>query len=243
MGWEALRHWGGDAERIEPLAGGVANDVWSVRIAGQRAVARLGSRSADDLAWETDLLRFLGAHGLIVPQPIATEDGRPFVDGLVVMTYIEGRPAETEADWQGVAATLREVHRLTRGWPQRPGWRSSVDLLADERGTRIDLTAMPDEGVARCRAAWARLAGRPTTVVHGDPNPRNTRITPNWAGLIDWDEARVDVPALDLVLPDNAAGLEADELDCAGQASNAWEAAVCWPDDHAQTCLARVRPL
>jgi len=32
VGWEALGRWGVDAARIEPLAGGVANDVWSVRV-------------------------------------------------------------------------------------------------------------------------------------------------------------------------------------------------------------------
>ena len=29
MGWEALEQWGDAVTRIEPLAGGVANDVWS----------------------------------------------------------------------------------------------------------------------------------------------------------------------------------------------------------------------
>ena len=32
MGWEALRQWGKDVARVERLAGGVANDVWSVRV-------------------------------------------------------------------------------------------------------------------------------------------------------------------------------------------------------------------
>jgi len=93
------------------------------------------------------------------------------------MTYVEGGPPETEADWRRVADTLRLLHRLTQGWPQRPGWRSSTDLLHAETGTRIDLGAMPPEGVARCRAAWARLVGRQTCVVHGDLNPRNIRMT------------------------------------------------------------------
>ena len=53
MGWEVLRQWGEDATRIEPLAGGVANDVWSVRVDGHVAVGRLGARSDADLAWET----------------------------------------------------------------------------------------------------------------------------------------------------------------------------------------------
>ena len=93
------------------------------------------------------------------------------------MTYVEGGPPETEYDWRRVADTLRELHRLTNGWPQRPGWRSSTDLLHVETGTKIDLGRMPPESVARCRAAWARLSRRPTCVVHGDNNPGNVRMT------------------------------------------------------------------
>src|SRR5215208_2970000 len=52
-GWKALQQWGDDVARIEPLAGGVANDVWSVRSNGRLAVGRLGTRSDADLAWET----------------------------------------------------------------------------------------------------------------------------------------------------------------------------------------------
>jgi aminoglycoside phosphotransferase (APT) family kinase protein len=129
---------------------------------------------------------------------------------------------------------------LTQGWPQRPGWRSSTDLLCAETGTRIDLGAMPPEGVARCRAAWARLSGRQTCVVHGDLNRGNVRMTANQVALIDWDESHVDVPDLDLVLPDNAAGLDDDAYDIATQASAAWEAAVCWDDEYAVKRLAEV---
>ncbi len=243
MGWESLERWGRDVTRVRPLSGGVANQVWSVRVRGRRAVARLGVRSDADLAWETDLLRHLHGAGLTVPSPIATTDGRLFADGLVVMTYVEGVPPETDADWRGVAATLRRLHQLTQGWPQRPGWRSSLDLLSAETGTRVDLTAMPPEAVERCRAAWARLAGRDTCVVHGDPNPGNVRITADRVALIDWDEAHVDVPDLDLVLPHDAGGLTGSAYDVAAQASAAWEAAVCWEDAHARESLTRVRPL
>ena len=243
MGWEALEQWGEDAARIEPLAGGVANDVWSVRVNGHLAVGRLGTRSDADLAWETELLQYLDRAGLTVPVPIPTTDGRLFSDGLVVMTYLEGRSPETPEDWRRVAATLRELHRLTQGWPQRPGWRSSTDLLHAETGTKIDLREMPPEGVARCRAAWARLTGRQTCVVHGDPNPGNIRLTAGQVALIDWDESHVDVPDLDLVLPGNAAGLDDSEHDIAAQASAAWEAAVCWDDDFAVKRLAAVRAI
>lgn len=239
MGWDALKLW--DAARIEPLSGGVANDVWSVRVRGELAVARLGSRSDADLAWEAALLQHLDRNGMTVPVPIPTRDGRLFADGLLVMTYVEGGAPETEADWRRVAETLRQLHRLTLGWPQRPGWRSSTDLLHATAGTKIDLSAMPPEGVARCRAAWARLAGRRTSVVHGDPNPRNVRITADRVAMIDWDEAHVDVSDLDLVLPHNAAGLEGAAHDIAAQASAAWEAAVCWDDDYSKKRLAEVR--
>lgn len=243
MGWDALDQWGEDAARVERLAGGVANEVWRLRVGGRRAIGRLGTRSDADLGWETELLRYLDGEGLAVPVPIPTTDGRWFADGLVVMTYVEGGPPETKEDWRRVAGTLRELHRLTREWPQRPGWRSSNDLLYADTGTKVDLGAMPAEGVARCRAAWARLVGRETCVVHGDPNPGNIRMTGDRVALIDWDEAHVDVPELDLVLPGNAAGLEGDVHDVAAQASAAWEAAVCWDDDHARKRLAEVRPV
>ena len=241
MQWQTLEQWGDDATRIERLAGGVANDVWSVRVNGQLAVARRGSRSDADLAWETELLVHLDREGMAVPVPIPTRDGRLFANGVVVMAYVEGRSPATEAEWRRVADTLRQLHRLTAGWPQRPGWRSSTDLLDAETGTKIDLGAMPPEGVARCRAAWARLAGRATCVVHGDPNPRNIRITAERVALIDWDESHVDVPDLDLVLPYNAAGFDDAARDIAAQASAAWEAAVCWDDEYSARRLAEVR--
>ncbi len=118
---------------------------------------------------------------------------------------------------------------------------------------------MPDEGVRRCRAAWARLASRPKSVVHGDPNPRNiliaatdpysgsearrSLINAGQVGLVDWDEAHVDASDLDLVLPDNAANLDPISLDIAFQASAAWEAAVCWDDAYARRRLSEVRDI
>jgi Ser/Thr protein kinase RdoA (MazF antagonist) len=243
VGWEALNQWGDDAVRIERFADGVANDVWSVRVNDRVAVARLGSRSDADLAWETELLRYLDGQGMNVPLPVATTDGRYFVDGLVVLTYVEGEPPTTEDDWRRVASTLRQLHQLTRGWPQRPGWRSSQDLLTAETGTKVDLRAMPADGVARCRAAWAKLADRETSVVHGDPNAGNVRMTADRVTLIDWDESHVDAPDLDLVLPHNAADLDDASHAIAAQASAAWEATVCWDDDYAKDRLAEVRPV
>ncbi|MEM7723119.1 MAG: phosphotransferase [Pseudomonadota bacterium] len=243
VGWDALRQWGADAARLEPLTGGTENEVWRVRLRGGDAVARLGTRSDADLHWETQLLKHLDALGSYVPVPLPTQDGRFFSDGMVVMTWLEGRIPETAQDWKRVADMLRAVHAATGDWPQRPGWRSSQDLLHAETGTRIDLGQLPPDGAARCRAAWARLAGQATAVIHGDPGAPNIRINGDKVGLIDWDEARVDVPDLDLALPDNAAGLSATDYDAARQAVSAWEAAVCWGGDYGWKRLAEVRDI
>lgn len=245
MGWDALDQWGDDVARLERFPTGVANEVWRVRVAGRLAVARLGHRRDADLAWETQLLRHLDRAGMSVPVPIPTTDGRDFAGGIVVMTHVDGGPPETEADWRRVADTLRHLHRLTQDWPQRPGWRSSTDLLHAETGTRVDLTLMPPEGVVRCRAAWARLTGRTPCVIHGDNNAGNILLTADRVTLIDWDESHVDVPDLDLVLPHNAADLAPEAHDVAAQAAAALAAAVCWDptgtDPFAADQLALVR--
>lgn len=242
MRWEALEQWGDDVVRLERLTGGVANEVFLVRLGDEMAVGRLGSRSDDDLAWEAELMAYLDREGLCVPLPIPTVDGRLFIDGLMVMTYVDGVPPSTDDDWRRAAVELRRLHEVTAGWRQRPGWRSSADLLEADTGTKVDLAAMPPEAVDRCRAAWRPLSERDQCVIHGDANNvGNVLVTAERIGFVDWDEAHVDVPALDLVLPANAANLDEAEYDLASQASAAWEAAVCWDDDYARDRLAEVR--
>ncbi|KQX42670.1 hypothetical protein ASD04_01490 [Devosia sp. Root436] len=75
-GWEALAQWG--AVRIEPLAGGVANDVWSVRTGRELAVARLGTRSDAALAWEAALLQHPDRAGADpdLGRPVVRRSGR-----------------------------------------------------------------------------------------------------------------------------------------------------------------------
>jgi Ser/Thr protein kinase RdoA (MazF antagonist) len=75
VGWESLGLWGDDVARLEPLAGGSSNDVWSVRLDGRLVVGRSRSRSDADLQWETALLHYLDREGLPVPVPIPTVDG------------------------------------------------------------------------------------------------------------------------------------------------------------------------
>ena len=185
MGWEALGQWGDDATRIEPLTGGVANDVWSVRIDGQLAVGRPAPGATPISRAETELLGHLDRAGLAVPVPIPTTDGRRFADGVVVMTYVEGGPPETEAE---LAARGR---RAPPAAPTHAGVAAATGLAIVDRpparrapgrgstSARCRPRVSPD-----CRAAWARLAGRPTCVVHGNPNSAgNVRVTADRVAL------------------------------------------------------------
>lgn len=226
---QALAHWG-RLTIVGPLSGGNRNTVLEVRRGRQRLVARLSRRPPASLDWELALLDHLGRQGVRVPAIIPALDGRRHVDGVVVQTWLDGDPPRPD-DWPAVAGTIRKVHTATAGWPQRPGFAATSELLTAQSGGDVDLSVMPAEAVARCRAAWQGLTGRPVAVVHGDLSPSNVRIAAS-VGLLDWDEARVDCTDLDLAdLPDAVAaqtGLPPERLRAARLAATAWEAASGW---------------
>ncbi|MGH3881224.1 MAG: phosphotransferase, partial [Actinophytocola sp.] len=114
----------------------------------------------------------------------------------------------------------------TAGWPQRPGFASTRELLVADRGGDVDLRAMPAEAVEACRRAWRALPAG-SAVVHGDPCGANVRVSEAGIGFLDWDEARVDHPDLDLAdLP--GVELPGPRNRGARAAVNAWEAAAGW---------------
>ncbi|WP_207946610.1 phosphotransferase [Actinomadura sp. 7K507] len=223
---EELRAWGNIRITGRP-GGGNRNHVReAVAGDGQRLVVRRSRRTVPALDWELDLLEHLGGCGFTVPAVVPTLDGRRHVRGVVVQEWLNGRPPARE-DWAAVATELRRLHAVTRGWSQRPGFRSTRDLLLHERGGDVDLSAMPQAAVRACREAWRGLAGVPMAVVHGDPAPGNIRVTPSSVGLLDWDEARVDHVDLDLAdLPITV--LPTAQQARARAAVHAWEAACCW---------------
>jgi Ser/Thr protein kinase RdoA (MazF antagonist) len=210
-----LSPWGSPAV-VERLGGGHRNDVY--RVAGD-LVARRSRRSAASLEWELSLLDHLSRHGFTVPEVVPAADGRPHVDGVVVQRWLPGRPP---TDWAPVTAELRRLHELMAGWPPRPDFPGTRDLLTTSVGGDVDLTAMPAPAVEACRSAWRALRG-PATVVHGDPCAANIRVDGDRVGFLDWDEARVDHPWLDL------ADIPGIELPAAAKAAvDAWEAANAW---------------
>lgn len=240
----ALAAWGATARIEGPLGGGNRNDIRAARVGDRRYAARLSRRPAPALDWELDLLEHLHGSGMRVPLPLPAGDGRRHVAGLVVLDWLEGDAPASAGDWRAVAAELDRLHRLTRDWPQRPGFHSTRALLELDRGGDVRLDLLPPEGVDRCRDAWRRLAGEPCSVVHGDPGPSNILISGRGVGLIDWDEARVDRSILDFAdLPlDLAPTIGPARLDRARRAADAWEAANGWllEPEYARGRLARL---
>jgi len=215
----------------ERLGGGHRNEVY--RAGGW--VVRRSRRSPASLEWELDLLDQLSRNGFTVPAVVPTKDGRRHVDGVVVQEWLPGRqPAD--GDWPLVKDELRRLHALMAGWPPRPDFPGTRELLTRDQGGDVDLTRMPASVVTACRKAWRALTG-PTTVIHGDPCAANIRVQGREIGLLDWDEARVDHPWLDLAdLPGRQATATASA------AINAWEAANAWfmEPTYARRRLARV---
>ncbi len=233
-----LAAWPG-VEVTDVLTGGARGAVFLALRGEHRLVVKVSSRSAASLAWELDLVEALGQAGVRVPDLVPTGDGRREYRGVVVQSLLTGRPPETRDDWRRVAAVIATVHELTRGWPQRPGSASAAQLLQQTHAADVHLDAMPSDAVALVRACWTALLAEPVPavapdrycVVHGDLGPGNVLIGDDGVGLIDWDEARVDVPAFDLAaFPDDAlaGSLISDDPQLLRTAALAWEVATCW---------------
>lgn len=240
----ALAPWDSDAVVGAAPGGGMRKAVRGVRVRGRRAVARWSRRPPAALDWELDLLEFLLRAGCRVPEVIRTAAGARRDGTLVVLSWLDGDPPAGADDWRAVAAELRRLHALTAGWPQRPGFRSTLELLEATAGGDVRLDLMPPEAVRVCRAAWAELAGEPRSVVHGDPGAGNIRLERGRVGFLDWDEARVDVSLLDLAdlpLP-VIEGIAPERLARARRAADAWEAANGWQIEpaYARRRLARL---
>jgi Ser/Thr protein kinase RdoA (MazF antagonist) len=220
--------WHG-VELVEPLPGGHRNQVFLARRGERCLVVRTSTRPVEALDWEIRLLEFLAAAGLSVPVPLPSDDGRPHVEGVMVTDFVDGRPPRDATDWHRVIDVVATLHELTREWPQRPGFASTGHLLTGDRGGDVRLDAMPPEGVAAVRAAWRPLAIGDECVVHGDVGGGNILVDGPRVTLLDWDEARVDVPWFDFAFVPEEVGVPVPvERAVLVTAGVAWEAATCW---------------
>jgi Ser/Thr protein kinase RdoA (MazF antagonist) len=195
-GPRALTAWS-RVELVQALAGGARNQVYLARRGGQQLVVRRSRRPAASLDWELDLLEHLHAHAIGVPQLVPADDGRRHADGLVVHQFIQGHPPHDSRDWRRVVDLLGAIHELTGGWPQRPGFASCRELLTSDRGGDVHLDAMPPDAVKAIRGAWQPILQGPECAIHADVGAGNILVDGEAVALLDWDEARVDVPWFD----------------------------------------------
>ena len=173
-------------------------------------------------------MRRLTVAGFVVPEAIPADDGRDVIDGLVVQSWLDGRPPQSDDDWTAVAAVLQRLHAMTVGHVQRPDCAAVSDLVIARRSVDADLDAVPVWVEDRVAEIFAACAAVPLAVIHGDPGPSNIRIAPDGrVGLIDWDESRADHVWHDL---SNLRVRVLNGVDHARaeQLSHAWEAVNAW---------------
>jgi len=225
---EALGAWG-DCRVISTLHGGNRNTVLLVERRGVRLVAKTSRRGTEAINWLVPVQEKAKKAGFEVPSFLPSDSGSLLVGGVTLETWIDG-VHPSRADLSAWGRRIESFHALTRSWPQRPGSRSTLELVNLDVGGDVDLTAMPPALVEVCRTAWRALAGEPTSAVHGDINFTNLLVTPGGRiALLDWDECRTDVSALDELAVAELTGNRTREPDARFRdALLAWEIAISW---------------
>lgn len=221
----ALTHWQ-SCTILDRLHGGHRNMAYLIECQGELHVAKSTRRSPEALAWLGPVHDLAEAAGLRVPRLVPCTDGRLAVSGITVEKFLEGTPP-APGQLTDLLPRLQEFHTLARAIPQRPGFAASRQLLHLAQGGDVDLTQMPPELVAHCRQQWRAWPDAPQSVVHGDLSLNNLLVTETGQlGLVDWDEARVD-----LILFDTLNGRTAQGEQLTKGEENlllSWEIAVCW---------------
>lgn len=221
----ALTHWGA-CTILKPLPGGHRNTAYLIECRGKRHVAKSTRRSPEALAWLAPVHDLAEAAGFRVPRLVPSGDGRLVISGITVETFLDGAPPARH-QLAELLPRLQDFHSLAQTLPQRPGFASSVALRHASQGGDVDLAQMPPALVAHCRQQWQAWADAPQSVVHGDVSLNNLLITETGQlGLVDWDEARMDLALFDLLNGRAAQGEPLTESE--NLLLQSWEIAVCW---------------
>ena len=221
----ALTHWR-SCSILKQLPGGYRNTVYLIECQGELHVAKSTRRSPEALAWLTPVHDLAEATGLRVPRLVPSTDGRLVVSGITVEKFLEGVSPKPD-QLSDLLPRLQEFHTLAQTIPQRPGFAASRELLHLTQGGDVDLAQMPPDLVTHCRQQWRAWPDASQSVVHGDLGLNNLLVNEaGQFGLVDWDEARVDLTLFDTLNGRAAQGepLTNDEE----QLLLSWEIAVCW---------------
>ena len=220
--------------RSRPLPGGHRSAVWLVQSASGLVVAKSTKHGKAALEWLAPVQQAARAAGFIVPHLHRTVAGDLRSQGWMVEDWVEGHPFAA-ADMARLHAQVRAFHKSVPAMPQRPGFASLPARILGYASDDPDLAALPSAIAALCLAAWQPFVATPTHAIHGDITAANLIHTPTGPALIDWDEARVDLPFLDFVhlkaLPRNQSRAHlAHEVVCSWQVE----------PDYARDCARRL---
>jgi Ser/Thr protein kinase RdoA (MazF antagonist) len=207
------------------LTGGYANEISLADADGELVVVRVVRPPIDPagLEWEHELLGLLAAKSSIVIAPLrALDQGTFFMhrgNAVVVMPFVDARPAEPWFDRAAAAKALGTLHHAAAQIEigTRPGGVQLADLRAAMDSGRyfakIGPTARPWPAELATRRAelddareWAlrtveTLACEDLTTapIHGDIFRGNVLVREHAVmAFVDWEEANVDWAASDL---------------------------------------------
>jgi homoserine kinase type II len=201
-------------DRVRPEPKGVMNTNYHVWSGGRRFFLRISEgKSAADLAFEVEVLRYLAEARYPAPVLLPAADGRAVVEvagrPAVLFAYAPGEEL-TAADvgpeaCRRVGEHLARLHELAAGFPgSRPNpyglarvkeWVAGIG--GDGGGDREVAAALPlfEEEHALARA----LPGAPSGLVHGDLFRDNVLwIGGRVAAVLDWEMSCTVPFALDL---------------------------------------------
>ncbi|MDJ0821121.1 MAG: phosphotransferase [Paracoccaceae bacterium] len=215
------------------MTGGRRNTVLLARDDKSAWVYKTTKRSEAQLAWLKPLAAHANAAGFDAVLPHPTLSGALSHNGWTVEPFCKGRRFDPR-DRTRLRVVLDRFHKATVDYPQRPGFASARDLLGQDTGGDVDLTEMPVALRQTCRTAWSALPEGPECALHGDLCADNILVGEDGRFvLLDWDEARCDLPLFDL----SALGEATDSHEA--QAALAFEIATCWglEPDYARSLL------
>lgn len=187
--------WGLRGVRISPHDRGMNSRTWFVTEGSDRYVAKavpIGSHRR--FVTGLDVASRVQASGTPAGAPVATLDGRPFVQlpghTLALLTFVEGSGlrGESEADQRLIGGTLAGAHGALIG--QRVSEADRFHWI-DPSAEHLAIQDWVRPAVSDALAAYERLPPDSLTwgLLHTDPAPEAFLFDEKTAicGLIDWD--------------------------------------------------------
>lgn len=193
--------------RFERALGGTSDAVFRVG----EFIVRIEHADLECVRWEHALLRFLAEEIDEVVAPLVALDGSTFyVDGgrvVSVFPFLAGEELRSREPFfrLELPVLLARLHRRAQAWPvleQRPG----VPSLRERDWDRNDwwdwsIVEKPpplERAFAELRE-WVATADLRVCAIHGDFHTGNVLVRDGHvAGIVDWQYARRDWPALEL---------------------------------------------